>query len=142
MIIRIWDHEYRNIRPSHARNLAQTQKFLNYYFLPIPPVAWLRRQTLAIVGAKQWSCPHTEPGSGWSHYNIQVLWIYPQFICTAVTFQQHCKKSAFKPKRGHESTTGIHQIDEWSKVDLDSKCIHEFLILQVTIQRNLHCIWS
>ena len=24
------------------------------------------------------------------------------------------KKSAFKPKRGHESTTGIHLIDEWS----------------------------
>ena len=64
--------------------------------------------------------------------------IYPQNICTAVTIQQHCKKSAFKPKRGHESTTGIHQIDEWSKVDLDSKCIYVLLFLQVTIQRNLH----
>ena len=48
-------------------------------------------------------------------YDLSVgipILIYPQYICTAVTIQQHCKKSAFKPKRGHESTTGIHLIDE------------------------------
>ena len=48
-----------------------------------------------------------------------VMLIYPQYICTAVTIlvppsqsNDIAKKSAFKPKRGHESTTGIHLIDE------------------------------
>ena len=54
-----------------------------------------------------------------SQQKVPRYMIYPQYICTAVTIlvplsqsNNIAKKSAFKQKRGHESTTGIHLIDE------------------------------
>ena len=54
-----------------------------------------------------------------AQYKVAPIKIYPQYICTAVTIlvppsqsNDIAKKSAFKQKWGHESTTGIHLIDE------------------------------
>ena len=108
----LWLSEFRVLARKPPRQWQQVWKIVQPWRKPTT------HNTLWYFDFEVTKCPYYLPTLDTDtchprHHSHSIL-IYPQFICTAVTIQQHCKKFAFKPKRGHESTTGIHLIDEWS----------------------------